>query len=326
VTLPLQLPVVSAGFARLSRSAREIGVRAAEAAATALSSMLGHPVRIAGDARPSLGGKTSVGCEPLAIALDGLGERALLEVDARLAAAAADLLAGGTGHVAGALALTSIERAVLELLTLVALDGARSIPEVAALGPRLTTGASATATESALAIELDLEVGPLRGRARLLAPPAAVAASGRASAAPEADAGWSVTASLRRGGTALLAEELAALAPGDVVLVEGDAARLVLPGGCALAGTLEDDRFTLEEVLMDGWTATCPIALSVELARVTIPLGELVRVERGGVLPLHVGRDGAVTLRAGEHPVARGQLVEVDGAIGVRIDVVEVRP
>jgi flagellar motor switch/type III secretory pathway protein FliN len=65
--------------------------------------------------------------------------------------------------------------------------------------------------------------------------------------------------------------------------------------------------------------AQLPITLEVELARVELSVGELARLEPGAALPLALDRRGLVTLRAGERAVARGELVEIDGAVGVRI-------
>ncbi len=68
------------------------------------------------------------------------------------------------------------------------------------------------------------------------------------------------------------------------------------------------------------------MTLEVELCRVELPLAELARLAPGAVLPLAIDRRGRVTLRAGEQAVARGELVEVDGALGVRVEVLEVDP
>jgi type III secretion protein Q len=65
--------------------------------------------------------------------------------------------------------------------------------------------------------------------------------------------------------------------------------------------------------------AAIPVLLEVELARVALPLAELARLEPGAVLPLAIDRRGLVTLRLGDREVARGELVDVDGAVGVRI-------
>jgi type III secretion protein Q len=43
-------------------------------------------------------------------------------------------------------------------------------------------------------------------------------------------------------------------------------------------------------------------------------------------LPLAIDRRGLVTLRVGERAVARGELVDVEGVIGVRIVASEVWP
>jgi type III secretion protein Q len=63
-----------------------------------------------------------------------------------------------------------------------------------------------------------------------------------------------------------------------------------------------------------------PVALEVELARVPVTLGELARLEPGAVLPLPIDRRGMVVLKLGDRTFARGQLVDVEGAVGVRID------
>jgi type III secretion protein Q len=62
-----------------------------------------------------------------------------------------------------------------------------------------------------------------------------------------------------------------------------------------------------------------PVLLEVELATVAVPLRDLARIAPGAVLPLGLDRSGQVTLRIGDRAVARGELVEVDGAVGVRI-------
>jgi type III secretion protein Q len=70
---------------------------------------------------------------------------------------------------------------------------------------------------------------------------------------------------------------------------------------------------------MDDRTAQLPLRLEIELARIELPLSELARLEPGAALPLAVDRRGVVTLRIGERAVGRGELVDVDGAVGVRV-------
>ncbi len=70
---------------------------------------------------------------------------------------------------------------------------------------------------------------------------------------------------------------------------------------------------------MTDVAAAIPVLLEVELARVMLPLAELARLEPGAVLPLAIDRRGLVTLRLGEREIARGELVDVEGTVGVRI-------
>ena len=62
-----------------------------------------------------------------------------------------------------------------------------------------------------------------------------------------------------------------------------------------------------------------PIELAVELARFTISLAELAAVRPGEVLLTGRAVGERVVLRAGERAVAIGELVDVDGEVGVRV-------
>jgi len=136
-------------------------------------------------------------------------------------------------------------------------------------------------------------------------------------------------ASLRSGSAPLAPEELDALAAGDVVLLDppGNAPdALVVPGGARFVGRLVDGTLHVEEVVMTERNGRLPVLLEVELARVEVPLAELARLEPGAALPLALDRRGLVTLRVGERAFARGELVDVDGAVGVRIVALEAAP
>ena len=62
-----------------------------------------------------------------------------------------------------------------------------------------------------------------------------------------------------------------------------------------------------------------PIELCLELARFTLPLDELGALRPGEVLATGRPVGARVALSAGGRTVARGELCEVDGEIGVRI-------
>ena len=65
--------------------------------------------------------------------------------------------------------------------------------------------------------------------------------------------------------------------------------------------------------------AEIPVELSVELGRLTMSVGELSALVPGSVLVSGIPVGQPVTLRAGARVIARGELVVVDGELGVRI-------
>jgi type III secretion system YscQ/HrcQ family protein len=320
VALPFDLPAVSRGFAALRPAAREQGARALAAAAASLSTLLGREVKLDARACPNVPAPRATAAR-VGVDLCAVPAAGVLEVEPRLVVALVDALAGGPGDGAGATSLTPIEASALELLALAALDGISSVPAIEdSLVPRVSRGAAEPG--SALDLELEVVAGPVRGRARLLVPASALRAL--AACAPATGPGLAarIPASLRSGGAPLAPDELRALATGDVVLLdrpgeEPDA--LVLPGGARVRGRIERDVFHVEEVVMAEPNALLPIRLEVELARVEVPLGELARLEPGSVLALPIDRRGHVVLRIGERALGRGELVDVDGAVGVRV-------
>jgi type III secretion protein Q len=309
---------MSSGFAALRPGLLELGAQVADAAARSASALLGLPVRVSG--RPVPGRPAPrAGVGQVALDLASLPGVAQLEVDAALVVAVVDRLAGGDGHARPASRLTPVEAAALDLVVLSALDGVCGLARVeAALSPRLGV-CGASAPEGALAVELALSAGPATGRGRLLVPAAAVRALGGGECGTST--GLRIGASLRMGSALLSAAERDGLEVGDVLVLDrGQAGALVLPGGARLEGRLGDEGLTVEsEVDMDARNVSIPVALEVELARVEVTLGELLRLEPGAVLPLAIDRSGRVALVAGERTVARGELVEVEGAVGLRI-------
>jgi flagellar motor switch protein FliN/FliY len=51
------------------------------------------------------------------------------------------------------------------------------------------------------------------------------------------------------------------------------------------------------------------VEIAVAIGRCDMPVHALLRLGRGARVPLDVGADGAVEVRASGHPVARGRLV-----------------
>ena len=323
--LPFDLPQVSRGFAALDPGARAAGRGAALGAARAVGEVLGHEVSIAGTPRPTAQAEGAA-VHRLAVELAALPGLALLEVEPLLVVRLVELLCAPGAPPPAAAALTPLEETALELLVLAAIDGARQVPAVEErLAPRLARGVPPGGTRpagSALALDLAVAAGPVRGRARLLLPPAAVLALRAPAALEEPLASCPLFASLRAGAAPLSAEELASLAPGDVVLTDpppDGRHRLVFPGGLTAVGPVAGGALTVEWTEMDDRLAEIPVTLEVELARVPLTLADLARLEPGATLPLCLDQRGLVTLRLGERALARGELVDVDGAVGVRI-------
>ena len=61
------------------------------------------------------------------------------------------------------------------------------------------------------------------------------------------------------------------------------------------------------------------VGVEVRLGRTTITIGELLDLQSGSVLALDRGVADPVELLVGEQVIARGELVSVEGEMGVRI-------
>jgi type III secretion system YscQ/HrcQ family protein len=182
------------------------------------------------------------------------------------------------------------------------------------------------------------------------------AAEERPRRVPDALAAVPVTLCAHAARVTLLRSELATLARGDVVIPErcalardgrGFAGRVELHtigarGGfvCSARGSelaierldlsgdmtmSEGKRIETQALELDPGgealraAADAPIELCLELARFTLPLGELSALRAGEVLSTGRAIGEVVTLSAGGRAFARGELCEVDGQIGVRI-------
>jgi flagellar motor switch protein FliM len=62
-----------------------------------------------------------------------------------------------------------------------------------------------------------------------------------------------------------------------------------------------------------------PVELSCRLAEITLSAREVLQLAPGAVVPLGRGPAGGVDLISAGRVVARGELVDVDGELGVRI-------
>jgi type III secretion protein Q len=319
---PFDLPPVAPALAEVDASLLDLGARAARAAALGLSSVLGGEVTVRGRMLPGLPDPAGAALVP--IELTAMAGTASLAVDCGFAARLAERMAGGAGRTGVARSLTSAERAVVELAVLGALDALAVEMEIEGpLAPRLALRGGAPVRP--VCIELTVAAAGTTGRAFLFLPEAARRALSRKGQVPLPLQQVPIRGSVRSGQVALDPRDVAALQEGDVILLDTPArqtAALHLPGGLAARGRVAGDSLEVEEVNVldpDGGAGAAPVLLEVELATVAVPLRDLARIAPGAVLPLGLDRSGQVTLRIGDRPVARGELVEVDGAVGVRI-------
>lgn len=120
--------------------------------------------------------------------------------------------------------------------------------------------------------------------------------------------------------------------PGDLLLAERglrpSSATLVAEGGCgvSVSGYLSQEGFHIEEEMMadrhqtvqpvlDQLTATLEIAAGT----VTLPLKEILGLLPGQVLSLDQRLDQPVAVRVSGRVVGHGELVDIDGILGVRL-------
>ena len=180
------------------------------------------------------------------------------------------------------------------------------------------------------------DAGGVAGTVRLLAPESLLAAGPPAPDARIDDAGLArlahvhVRAEVTLALATLTPAELAALARADVVVL-ADAARgrawlRVGRGGFALR--YDDARLTVADAWRQGVPMADPndalardlsVPISCRLAQLDLSVRELLELQPGAVIGLARPLGAPVELCAGERVLARGELVDVEGELGVRV-------
>jgi flagellar motor switch/type III secretory pathway protein FliN len=112
---------------------------------------------------------------------------------------------------------------------------------------------------------------------------------------------------------------------GDVVLAaptseRGARARLADDGSLVLLEGTEEMTMTGEEDAIVGNTGDAPLVVRVEVGSVTLTAREWSALKAGDVIATKNKISDPVVLRVGGVEVARGELVSVDGHVGVRIE------
>ncbi|RJS26193.1 YscQ/HrcQ family type III secretion apparatus protein [Corallococcus sp. H22C18031201] len=289
--------------------------------------------------------------------LSAVGGVAVLELEPALVFSALGRLAGAGRRAVPLDSLTRLEESTLVFLLLAVLSATRaqgSLHDL--LGPRLlavsTRGEAVVARMESrrrhVGIALRVRLGDVVGGARFVLPahPLQVALQtlpqgpGR-EPLPQ----WlslAVPARCRAGRSRLSPGALETLRSGDVIVFEGvhrEAGHLRGPGrlltsGFFLSGSFQSDGFSLnrahsgaspQELDMAAVSESSegmpplPVDVEIELARVMLPLTELMGMRPGALVPLHINASDPVLLRVGERAVARAELVDIEGEVGARI-------
>jgi flagellar motor switch/type III secretory pathway protein FliN len=101
----------------------------------------------------------------------------------------------------------------------------------------------------------------------------------------------------------------------------GDDGRLVLSGEIEPLSAAEADMSDAEETgAILSAVGDVPVVIRVEIGEARMPAREWASLRPGDVITVGRRVGEQVVLRVGGVPVARGQLVDVEGEVGVRID------
>ncbi len=285
-----------------------------------------------------------------------LGARAALELDPRTASLVADRTLGGDGEDVSApvAPLTDAERGAIAYAAARAVAEAKLPFVVRGVATSPATLAGVLGDGGAAVLPARVRVGGAEGLARMWLPESTIApararapsdlrtAVGRIPLTLTAEAAWG----------SIAAADLAALREGDAVLLDESRLRLEdgAPAGsvrariagatrlelrCALTAT----EIRIEEITagvapgveegskMETQTKTdgtdragdAPIEVAIEIARFTLPLSEVASLAAGEVLATGRAIGERVTLRANGEAIATGELVEIEGEVGMRI-------
>jgi type III secretion system YscQ/HrcQ family protein len=259
-----------------------------------------------------------------------------LVVDGAFVARLAARLLAARAELPAPRAATAAEKGVLAGLVALALEAA-AVPGLVVDGVTDDLHALGLHLPDPWIVGFDLrfDAAGTGGTVRVLAPESLLGApppgAGDAWRTDARLATFRVRADVSLATAVLTPAELGALAPGDVVLPGGDVARgraFLCVGSGAFALRYDDARLTVA----DPWRQGVPMAepndalardltvpVSCRLAQLDLDLRELLELAPGAIIGLHRPLGAPIDLVAGERVVARGELVDVEGELGVRV-------
>ncbi len=238
------------------------------------------------------------------------GASIVLAASSRPVRALAQRLLGGPEELAAARPLGMVEHAMWALAVAASIEDAGVAAEVWPLA------AAPDPAGSRIELALELPAGPMTVVAclppdlELRAPP------------PREPPAWSLALPVVVGRCAIPREAALALAPRDVVTLEGGLELVVGDGGLplraapgALAAEVASGYVRRDMALPDD----AHLELTVQLGTTRLPLRRLAELAVGEIIPLGRPLAGPYEVRAAGQLVGHGELLDVDGELGVRI-------
>jgi Type III flagellar switch regulator (C-ring) FliN C-term len=248
------------------------------------------------------------------------GASIVLAASAAPVRALAQRLLGGPAELPAPRPLGAVEHAIWALAVAAAIEDAGVVAEVWPL-------AAPPADPGGSRIELLLEL-PGRGRETMMTVVAYLPPDLELRAPPGRDpAGWSIALPIVVGRCAIARATVRALAPRDVILLQGVPApgRLELEIGDGAVGLVAAPGAMAAEVAT-GYVPRdmalpdeAHLELTVQLGTARLPLRRISELAVGEVIPLGRPLAGPYEIRAAGQLVGHGELLDVDGELGVRI-------
>lgn len=280
-------------------------------------------------------------------------QRSVLALAPGIARVIADRVVGGTGADV-ALGPTPLSRGEMGLVAYVV---ARAMREARAPGSLVDVAkardAIITSADRVVVVFAELVIGDARGAAWAIVPLAAIDSLPRTPAA--IDPALRVGASIVIGAARLSARDIATLTAGDIVIpdVLSIDPRSATAGRARLVVARSSRTFELE-LSLNEWRiasvtslpslraplsfthrkkesmsqpeidtlqslADVEVELSIELARLDMPVAEVAALAPGVVITTGRLVGERVALRAGDRVIAWGELIDVEGEVGVRL-------
>lgn len=300
-------------------AARPLGARvAALAGGPVTARLVAVHAPATNDAHARAGDDPGLGVDPhAALAEVRVGGLSItLAAASRPVRALAQRLLGGPPELDAPRPLSAVEHAIWALALAAAIEDTRLSAEV---WPCLGTGALST-SRSAVAVELLVDVAGAPLTVVAFCPPALTVRVPPARPVPA----WTFDLPVVVGACLLPRESLSRLALRDVITIEERLALVIGGGSIGLSAS----RNAVEATVVSGYVPRhmsaaiaddAHLELTVQLGTTRLSLRQLAELAPGQVVALGRPLAGPFEIHAGGKVVGAGELVDIDGEIGVRI-------